>query len=95
MCNLADLLKDANEHREMVVEDVTKLMCEAGIWNDVEQWEFCEADLSLVVTLAPKSTPDFTDEQLKPLGDAGFCYLHVQGFGPLATFCLINPTVEA
>ena len=95
MCNLANLLTDSAEYGEMVKEDVTRLLCDAGLWDDITDWEFVEADRSLVVTLTPKGTPDFTDAQLKPLGDAGFQYLHVRGFGPLASFCLINPTVEA
>ena len=95
MTNLANLLTDSAEYSEMVKEDVSTLLCEAGIWNDVDQWEYSEADKSLIVTLAPRSTPDFTHEQLKPLGDAGFNYLHVRGFGPLSSFCLIEPKAEA
>lgn len=92
--NLARLLTES-AHNDLVKEDVTSLLCEAGIWDDIADWDFCEADQSLIVTLLPSSTPDFTDDQLTLLGKAGFKHLHVPGYGPLSSFCLTQPKVEA
>lgn len=93
--NLAHLLADAAEYSDYVKEDVAKLLCDAGLWDAIQDWQYVEADNSLVVTLAPNVTPDFEEAQLNKLGDAGFNYLHISGFGPLSSFCLINPKVTA
>ena len=92
--NLAKLLTES-AHNDLVKEDVTALLCEAGIWDDIEDWDFCEVDQSLIITMLPSSTPEFADDQLRLLGEAGFKHLHVPGYGPLSSFCLIQPKVEA
>jgi hypothetical protein len=93
--NLANLLAGANEYSDLVKEEVASLLCAAGLWDRITDWHFVEADRSLVVTLAPKVTPDFTPESLQMLSDAGFNYLHIPDYGPLSSFCLINPKAEA